>query len=205
MFSITQSGFYITEQAIFLKDTLFKRFVTTKNNNIRVDTEWTEFLNRMLCRLWFMLFTALNVRNKCNMNENTVFSADFKRNLTDWLKERLAFNIAYCTADFCNYNISISLFTYIVNKRLNFICNVWDYLYCFAEVIAVTLFFKYIWINLTCCKIWILVEVFVNKTLIVTEVEVGFCAVQLHKPRRADTGSLYRSTLMYGSSFERLP
>lgn len=44
--------------------------------------------------------------------------------------------------DFRNYNIGIGLFTYIVDKRLNFICDVRNYLNCLAEVVAVTLLFK---------------------------------------------------------------
>ena len=63
-----------------------------------------------------MLLTALDIRNKCYMNENAVFSADLKRYLTDSLQKRLALDIAYSTADFGNNNIGICLFAYIIDE-----------------------------------------------------------------------------------------
>lgn len=89
-----------------------------------------------------MFLTALDIGNESYMNKDAVLSADFKRYLTDSLKERLAFDIANRTADFRNYNIGISLFTYIVDKRLNFICDVRNYLNCLTKVVAVALLFK---------------------------------------------------------------
>ena len=73
-----------------------------------------------------MLVRATKERNKCNMNKETVFLADFERNLSYSFKERLAFNIADRTADFGYNNVCVSLFTYTVNKILDFICDVRD-------------------------------------------------------------------------------
>ena len=63
-----------------------------------------------------MFLTALDIRNEGYVDENAVFSAHLKRYLTDSLKERLAFDITYRTADFCDDNICVCLFTYVIYK-----------------------------------------------------------------------------------------
>ena len=57
-----------------------------------------------------MLVRPAQERYQSNVYEQTVFFADFKRNLSDRFNKRLAFDIADCAAYFGYYNIRIGLF-----------------------------------------------------------------------------------------------
>ena len=56
-----------------------------------------------------------------------------------------------------------------------------DYLHCFAEIITVSLLGNYVPVYFSCCYIGVYGQVFINKTFIVTKVEVGFCTVVCNK------------------------
>ena len=71
-----------------------------------------------------MFIRTAEERNESNMNEKTVFTADFKRDLANGLKERLRLDIADCSADFGDYNVGVGLFGNGVNESFDFVCNV---------------------------------------------------------------------------------
>ena len=87
------------------------------------------------------------------MYKTAVIPADFPCNLTDSLYKRLAFDIAYCTADFRYYNVRGSSLAYVVNKSLDFVCNVRNNLYGLTEVFAVAFLVKNVPIYLTRGKV----------------------------------------------------
>ena len=75
-----------------------------------------------------MFVRTAEERNKCNMNKETVFLADFKRDLSYRLKKRLALDIADCAADLGDNHICVCLFTYTVNKILDLVGDMGNYL-----------------------------------------------------------------------------
>ena len=75
-----------------------------------------------------MFVRTAEERNKCNMNEKTVFLAYFKRDLSYCLKKRLALYIADCAAYLGDNHICVCLFTYTVNKILNLVGDMGNYL-----------------------------------------------------------------------------
>ena len=52
-----------------------------------------------------------------------------------------------------------------------------DDLNCAAEIVAAAFLVQHIPVHLACCKIGILIQILINKTLIVSEVEVSFSTV----------------------------
>ena len=89
----------------------------------------------------------------------------------------MRFNIADGAADFRYHDISIRLFADAVYEVLDFICDMGNDLNGGAEIFAATLLVQNIPIHLSRGEIGIFIQIFVDKTLIVPKVQVGFRAV----------------------------
>ena len=111
------------------------------------------------------------------MDKQTVPAAYLCGYLTNGFQKRLGFNITGGAADFRDDNIRIGLFAYGIDKRLDFIGDMGDNLYGFTQIIAFSLLVQYIPVHLAGGQVRELVQIFVNKTLIMSQVKVGFCTV----------------------------
>ena len=146
-------GLYIAEKRDFLEDGILKRFITTQNNDIRVDTHSAKLLYRVLCRLRLMLVRAAKKRHERDMNEEAVFTSDLERNLTHRLEKRLGFDIAYRAADFRYHDIGIRLLADAIDKILYFVCDMRDDLHCRTEIFSAALLIQHIPVYLACRQV----------------------------------------------------
>ena len=111
------------------------------------------------------------------MNEQTVLLPNFQCHLTDRLQERLALNIANRSADFRNHNISSRLFSDRIYKSLDLIGNVRNDLHGIAQILAAALFVQHVPVDLSCRQIGILIQIFIDKSFIVSQIQISFCTV----------------------------
>ena len=111
------------------------------------------------------------------MNKQAVAAAYLRRYLTDGLQKRLRFNIAGRAADFRDDNIGAGLFADRIDKRLDFVGNVRDNLYGFAQIIAAAFLVQNVPVYLASGEVGILVQILVNEAFVVTEIQIGFRAV----------------------------
>ena len=111
------------------------------------------------------------------MDEQRVARTDLQSDLTNRLQERLAFNISGRAADFRDDHVCVGRASYIVNKRFDFIGNMGDHLYGLAEIFAPALLVQHIPVHLAGGQVGEPIQVFIDESLIVSEVEVGFRAV----------------------------
>lgn len=111
------------------------------------------------------------------MDQNNIFCSALMLKLTDGFKERLAFNITYCTADFDDSNLSICCSRITVKTALDLICNMRDYLNSSSAKISAAFFLKNGPVDLSCCNIGILCQAFIDKSFVMTKVKVSFCTV----------------------------
>ena len=105
--------------------------------------------------------------------------ADIVLKLADCLKKRLAFDVADSTAylddgDLCFVGCVCIV---AIEAALDFVCDVRDNLYGAAAVVAAAFFLKNGPVNLSGGNVGIFGETFINETLIMAKVKVGFCAV----------------------------
>ena len=142
--------FHIAEQCNFLKDAFFYRFVCP---HIRFDPQSLQILNRVLRRLALMLIRSVKIRYERHMYIEGVLLTDLKSHLSDGLKERLAFNISRCSSDLGYDNIRPGRTPDIVNKRFDFIRDVWNHLDGFPEIFPTAFFVQYIPVHLAGCQI----------------------------------------------------
>ena len=111
------------------------------------------------------------------MDQNNIFCSALMLKLTDGFKERLAFNITYCTADLDDSNLSICCSRITVETALDLICNMRDYLNSSSAEISAAFFLKNGPVDLSCCNIGILCQAFIDKSFVMTKVKVSFCTV----------------------------
>ena len=111
------------------------------------------------------------------MEKTAVFPARFHGNLTDGLDEGLAFDIADGAADLADDHVRPALFAHVVDKRLDFVGDVRNDLHGLPQIVAVPLLVQHVPIHLARREVAVLIEVFVDKALVVPQIEVGFRAV----------------------------
>ena len=97
--------------------------------------------------------------------------------LSDCLKERLAFDISDCSAYFDDSDMSFLIRKVSVELALDLICDMRDNLYGTSAVVSATFFLKNGPVDLTGCNIGIFIKILVNKSFVVTKVKVSFSAV----------------------------
>ena len=103
------------------------------------------------------------------MDQNNVLASFLVLELTNRLKERLAFDISDGSAYFNNGNFCIFSRWIAIETGLDLVCDVRDNLYSSSAEISTTFFLQYGPIDLTGCDVGILRQTFVDKTLVVTQ------------------------------------
>ena len=131
----------------------------------------------MLRRLAFVFVRTSQIRYQCHVNKERVIRANLQSDLSDCLQERLAFNISGRAADFRDDHVRVGRASDIVDKRFDFIGNMGNYLYGFAEIFAPALLVQHIPVHLAGGQVGKPIQVFIDEAFIMPEVQVGFRAV----------------------------
>ena len=131
----------------------------------------------MLSGLGLVFVRSAQERNESNVDEEAVLSSHFERYLSYRLDEGLRFDIAYRTADFRDDDVGIGLLAYSVDELLDLVGDVRNDLHCGAEILSPSLAVQNVPVDAARCEVRILVKVFVDEPLVVTEIEVCLSAV----------------------------
>ena len=115
------------------------------------------------------------------MNEQGIFCAYFQSHLSDSFKKRLTFNVSGCSSNLRDNHIRLACPTYIVDKRFDFVRNMGDYLHRLAQILTSAFLVQHIPVHFAGCQVGKPVQILVDETLIMSEVEVGFRAVLCDK------------------------
>ncbi len=97
--------------------------------------------------------------------------------LPNRFQKRLAFDIADCAADLDDRNLRFVGRIVAEKAALNLICNMRDDLNCTSAVVAAAFFLKNCPVNLTSRNVRIFIQAFINKTLIMSQVEIRLRSV----------------------------
>ena len=111
------------------------------------------------------------------MDEQAVAPADLGRHLTDGLEEGLGLNVARRAADLGDDHIRRGLFADRVDERLDLVGDVRDDLHGLAQVFARALLVEHVPVDLAGRQVGELVQILVDKALVMAKVEVGLRAV----------------------------
>ena len=102
------------------------------------------------------------------MHKQAIIPPHLQGYLPNCFQKRLTFNISGRSADFRNNHIRIGSLSYTVDKRFNFIGDMRNHLYRFPQIFAIAFFGEDIPIYLSRRQIGILIQILINKALIVT-------------------------------------
>ena len=111
------------------------------------------------------------------MDEAAVLLALLEAHLTDGLEEGLALDVAGGAADLSDDHVSLGGGGQIVDVALDLVGDVGDDLDGLAEVSALTLLVQHVPVHLAGGQVGVLVQIFVDEALIVTQIKVGLSEI----------------------------
>ena len=111
------------------------------------------------------------------MNQDGILIAELVAQLTYRLNEWQRLDVAYSTTNLGDDDVVLLCSTQQLHAALNLIGDVGDYLHGLTQELTTTLLLDYALIDLTCGNVVVLRSLNRGKTLVVTQVEVGLCAI----------------------------
>ena len=120
---------------------------------------------------------ARDIRHQRHVEKQAVAAAHLGGHLADGFEKGLGFDVAGGAADFRDHHIGGGLFADRIDKGLDFARDMRDNLHRFAQILPGALFVEDIPVYFAGGQIGVFVQIFVDKALVMAEVEVGFCAV----------------------------
>ena len=168
---------YVAEQADFLENAVLQRLVTAQNHDVRLDAHALQLPDGVLGGLGLVLVGAPQEGHQRHMDKQAVLLADLQRNLTNCLQKGLRLDVTDGAANLRNHHVGIGLFANAIDEFLDLIGNMRNYLNCGTQKFSSAFLVQYIPVDLTGGQIGVLVQVFIDKALVVTQVQVCFCAV----------------------------
>ena len=157
----------------FIRHPLFH----TAGDNIRMDPQPLQFVDAVLGRFCFRFAGSMEIRHEGAVNIEDIIGADFPFHLTDGFQKGLGLNIADGTADLGDHHIGIAFFARTQNAFFDLIGHMRNHLHRTAEIITATFFFQNGVINLAAGGVAVFGEIDINKTFIMTDIQIGFGAV----------------------------
>ena len=127
-----------------------------------------------------MLARRLEIGHQRDVDVQAVFLPDLAADLADRLEKRLALNVADGAADFGDDHVRVRLFADRIDKALDLVGDVRDHLHGFAQIFTAAFLGEYVGINLARGEVGELVQILVDKALIMPQIEVCFGAVLGH-------------------------
>ena len=173
-------GFNVAEKRDFLSQVVAYVGIGTGDDNVRVNTERLKFFNAVLSWLCFIFVRAGNVRNEADVNEQAVFSAYVRGVLSDCFEKVRALDVAYRSADFGDNHVGFGNFGVLSDEFFRFVGYVRNYLNGLTEIFASSFLFENFGKYLARSEVGVFVEVLVDKSFVMPEVEIGFRAVLCH-------------------------
>src|SRR6185437_7945575 len=149
--------------------------VGAAEQNIGLNTDRSQFLNRMLGRLCLEFARAGNKGKQREMYVNRMPAWQIISELADGLEERQAFDITYRPADLAKHEVKAIVA--LADEILDRVGNVRDYLDGGTEVVASPLPGENVLVNPTGRDVVVARRRTSCEALVVAEIEVGFGAV----------------------------
>ena len=165
-------GLYIAEQGNLVENPLLQRLIAPQHDDIRVHTQAPQLLHGVLGGLGLVLVGAPEEGHQGHMDEKAVFPAHLQANLPHRLQEGLGLNVAGGAADFRNHHVRIRLLSHPVDKLLDLPGNVGNHLDGGAQVLTLALLVQHIPIHPSGGEVGEAIEIFVDETLIVAQIQV---------------------------------
>ena len=170
----------VAEQGNLVLYALLQRPVHPRHDDVRMDAQGLQLLDRMLGRFGFELVGAAEVRHQCHMDEQAV-SRLLQRDLADRLDEGLAFDVTDGAADLGDQDICARAFRTFIYEILDLIGHMGNDLDRLPQVFALPLPVQHVPVDLAAGQIGVAGQVLVDKPLVMPKIQIGLRAVIGHK------------------------
>ena len=168
---------YITEHADLPLHILRNLQLCPADYHVGLNADRQQFLDGVLCGLGFQFIGAGNIRHQCHVNVHGIASAHFGDELTNRFQKRCALDVAYGTADLCDDNICVGFLADTIDAVLDLVGDVRDHLHSAAQIVAAAFLVQNGPVHFTGGNIVVDRQALVDETLVVTEIQIGFCTV----------------------------
>ncbi len=168
---------YVAEQGDLVFNSFFQRKLRAADDDIRLDAHALQFLDRCLRGFGLHLSGSFQIRNQSYMDDDGVVMSHFVLKLTDGFQERLTLDIAHRTSGLNDGDMHVFRREIPIKPALDLVGNVRDDLYSTAAVIAPALLLQDGPVYLAGGNVGVLVQAFVDKTLIMSQIQICLSAV----------------------------
>ncbi len=142
-----------------------------------MDAGAQQLFHAVLRRLRLKLLGGANIGEQRHVQVQNVIASDFFAQLANGFEERLAFDVAYRSADLTDDDVGSARGRQRADALLDLIGDVGDDLNRAAQILTAPLFADHRGVDLPGCDIACLAGGLVGEALVVAEVQVGFGAV----------------------------
>ena len=171
----------IAEGADLAADVAAHAAVCAQNDDVGAYAHALQLLDRVLRGLGFVFVRAGDVGHQHHMDVAAVIPSLLQTNLTDGFKEGLALDIAGGAADLGNDHIRLGGGGQVIDVALDLVGDVRDDLHRLSQISALTLLVQHVPVHLAGGQVGVLVQIFVNKALVVSQIQIGLGAVIGHE------------------------
>ena len=147
------------------------------DDRIGRDADAAQLAHGMLRRLGLQLVGGAEVRYEREMDVHDVLFADVVTHLADRFKKRQRLDIAHRASDLHDADVGVARLRDVLDVRLDLVGDVRDDLNRRAQVVAAAFFFDDGVVDLAGRDVVRALQILVDETLVVTEIEVGLGAV----------------------------
>lgn len=144
-----------------------------------MDPKLSQLDDRMLQSFAFHLTRSRDMKKRDYMNEHYVFSSQFPSQLSQRFDKMRTFNISYCSSNFDDSYIFP--FRSSTDPIFHFIGDMRDHLNGLSEIFSFSLFLDDRKINLSGRNTTISRQFFIDKSLIMSKIQISLKAILGHK------------------------
>ena len=147
------------------------RLIGTTQQDIRLNADGAQFLDRVLRRFGLDLSGCLDERHQGEVHEQGIVVPEFHAHLPDRFQEGQRLDITHRAAnlDQCDIGISGTL----MDRPLDLVGDVRNHLHRSAQIVAATLLANHVLVDLTRSEVVAAGHPDANETLVVPQIEVG--------------------------------
>ena len=170
-------GVDVGEQRDLLADVVGEHVARAADDDVRVDTDAAQLVDRVLGRLRLQLAGGLDERHQRDVEVEDVLLPDLAPELADRLEERQRLDVADGAADLGDDDVGGLRDGAAPDARLDLVRDVRDHLHRRAEVVALALLAQHRLPDRAGAVARVAGEVLVDEALVVAEIEIGLGAV----------------------------
>ncbi len=172
-------GRHIAELRDFLAHIGWDVMLSAQHKNVGLYTHLLKLLHGVLRGFCLQLLSRTDIRHVGEMDAQSVLP-EFPSQLSHSLDERQRLDVAHGASDFSDHEVKVAGGSEQLHVSLYFISYVRNYLDCFSKIVATAFLLNHILIYASGCDIVGTSHTCICKTLVVTEIQIGFLPVGSH-------------------------